>query len=516
MPSLGTGLSLGTINRISGYDFDASTYIKNNVISDNIINVDSFSTSKNSLLVGKNASNLGQVSAPHSSSLNLNSKSWSFAGWWIPHFATGTASMCMSKSDQADVREFQLQADLGASSNLQFTFAIYPDGTFANRKEMIFVLNGTSSLLQGEKYFIYFGYDYSQQKSFVSVNGGAVTYSSVSVTNTYAGSNSLKFGHFVDGSSTLKALQSYDEFGFWNRVLTSTELAYLYNSSLGRSYSELDASHKTSLISWWSMDETSGNRNDSHGSNHITSVTNASCSIPLAGCFSYVNGQALVNNAILNLKNSGLWTNLIDGMLLKQGLNKSSGTPVSLKNTLTSVQHTGANLTPYGLNCPRYASALGLTPATTSAFNSLTESSVFAVCRRYIYPQDYAFIFTAPSSEWEVNYASTGVVQGYLSNVACPTYTPSEPPFVESSYVKIGMVASQTSSIFRLYYNGTMGTNTANTTLTTGNPGVDRRSIGGRSLTNGSSSYGFRGVVSQIYWFNKALSQAELNSILVV
>jgi hypothetical protein len=64
---------------------------------------------------------------------------------------------------------------------------------------------------------------------------------------------------------------SIDEVGFWKRVLTADERTWLYNSGAGRTYSEADASLKTNLVSWWSMNApASGNWLDQHGSNHLT------------------------------------------------------------------------------------------------------------------------------------------------------------------------------------------------------------------------------------------------------
>ena len=66
-------------------------------------------------------------------------------------------------------------------------------------------------------------------------------------------------------------------WGFWKRVLTADELTWLYSGGVApRKYSELGVTGndgsalKTSLISYWNLDEDSGQRNDSHGTNHLT------------------------------------------------------------------------------------------------------------------------------------------------------------------------------------------------------------------------------------------------------
>jgi hypothetical protein len=61
-----------------------------------------------------------------------------------------------------------------------------------------------------------------------------------------------------------------DEVGFWKRVLTASERGALYNNGAGRPYLNLTASEKTSLVSWWALNELSGLRADWHGSNSLT------------------------------------------------------------------------------------------------------------------------------------------------------------------------------------------------------------------------------------------------------
>jgi hypothetical protein len=66
-----------------------------------------------------------------------------------------------------------------------------------------------------------------------------------------------------------------EEVGIWSKVLSSQEITDLYNSGSGLPYYDPtdiknDATLSTSLVSYWKLDETSGNRADSHGSNTLT------------------------------------------------------------------------------------------------------------------------------------------------------------------------------------------------------------------------------------------------------
>jgi hypothetical protein len=61
-----------------------------------------------------------------------------------------------------------------------------------------------------------------------------------------------------------------DSFGIWARALSAGDATTLYNSGNGVVYSDLSAGMKTNLISWYDLDEVSGSRADSHGSNTLT------------------------------------------------------------------------------------------------------------------------------------------------------------------------------------------------------------------------------------------------------
>ena len=57
---------------------------------------------------------------------------------------------------------------------------------------------------------------------------------------------------------------------YWSRVLTSDERAALFAAGNGLRYADLPAGLLTGLVSWWELDEVSGVRYDSHGSNDLT------------------------------------------------------------------------------------------------------------------------------------------------------------------------------------------------------------------------------------------------------
>ena len=94
----------------------------------------------------------------------------------------------------------------------------------------------------------------------ISKTSGA-TISAETGTAFQIGAKSGSSEHF-DGKISL--------VGFWKRVFTSEERTQLYNSGKSLLYSELDDLLKEDLISFWPLDEASGNAADSHGSNTLT------------------------------------------------------------------------------------------------------------------------------------------------------------------------------------------------------------------------------------------------------
>lgn len=105
----------------------------------------------------------------------------------------------------------------------------------------------------------------------VYINGAAAdTYSCNAIT---APNTTFHIGRDHAGSQHWDGL--IEEFGIWNRELTSSDVASLYNSGSGIAYYAPasvsgDTTLTTSLTSYWEMEETSGTRVDSHGNNDLT------------------------------------------------------------------------------------------------------------------------------------------------------------------------------------------------------------------------------------------------------
>ena len=109
---------------------------------------------------------------------------------------------------------------------------------------------------------------------YVYKNGN--TASPIITLNISASNGPINSTHSVDigGYESLSYYLngSMDSLGFWNKALSAAEVASLYNSGVGKTYSDLTTGEKTGLVSFWNFNEEGGKRYDSHGTNHLDQV----------------------------------------------------------------------------------------------------------------------------------------------------------------------------------------------------------------------------------------------------
>jgi hypothetical protein len=130
--------------------------------------------------------------------------------------------------------------------------------------------NGFGALSSGTWYFVVMWYDSVAQTINIQVNNGTVD----SVAKTIGPPDTTQafiLGGFGNSQFFLNGL--IDSVSFWKRVLTSAERKALYNSGNGLGYSNFnswDGTLNQDLIAHWKLNEGSGSRIDSHGSNDLT------------------------------------------------------------------------------------------------------------------------------------------------------------------------------------------------------------------------------------------------------
>src|SRR5438045_2871876 len=129
-----------------------------------------------------------------------------------------------------------------------------------------------STLTDGVWMFVVCWYSSAEQKIYIQCDNGTP----VSAAWTGGTQNTAKpfaIGAFSGGGFYYDGL--IDSVSFWKRVLTSAERKALYNSGNGLTYEAFDFNPLSgtlldSLVSHWTLNEASGTRVDSHGSNDLT------------------------------------------------------------------------------------------------------------------------------------------------------------------------------------------------------------------------------------------------------
>jgi hypothetical protein len=122
--------------------------------------------------------------------------------------------------------------------------------------------------------FYNFGRDNSTGNLFLSRNADTSP-TTVAQSPQAIGGASFVIGDWADASRPANAI--FDGVGRWNRVLTTDERNFIYNSGRGVSYLELLAYIPDILVgcvSYWQLNEASGIRYDWHGTNHMSPINN--------------------------------------------------------------------------------------------------------------------------------------------------------------------------------------------------------------------------------------------------
>lgn len=107
-------------------------------------------------------------------------------------------------------------------------------------------------------------YNGSTDETVFYVNGNEIEITSTIDTRTLGNINSSVLWVGYPNNTII------DNFLLHNRKLTLAEHQYLYNSSTGIDYENINAAMKLNLTAWWDMNEISGTRYDLHSTNDLT------------------------------------------------------------------------------------------------------------------------------------------------------------------------------------------------------------------------------------------------------
>jgi len=208
------------------------------------------------------------LSVTDNADVSFADEDFSIAGWVyfntlpVSGFATVVGKYNVGSND----REYSLFMP-GGTDNLRFIVT-------NNGASAAGTVDSTVDLVINTWYFVYAEHDSVNNELVLKVNANTadtVSYSS----GGRDGASVFALGNMVGLASSLLDGR-LDEVALYNRVLTPTELTYLYNAGAGRTYGAIGipatdgSALTTSLVSWWDLDEASGARADSHGVNTLT------------------------------------------------------------------------------------------------------------------------------------------------------------------------------------------------------------------------------------------------------
>ena len=139
----------------------------------------------------------------------------------------------------------------------------------------------------------------------------------------------LGTGKAFGGTST----QYYDEAGVWSRALTADDVAKIYNAGRGNQYPFTD-DLTTSIVSYWKLDESSGNAVDSVGSTTLTNsnVTYATGKINNGAVFNSTS-DTLIGTSISNPLSFSFWYNVTQGNSVTYLANASPDNTIQSKSS---------------------------------------------------------------------------------------------------------------------------------------------------------------------------------------
>lgn len=267
----------GTANLVSWWSLNETSGARNDCVGSNHL-IDNNAVT---YVAGKQGNAAKFTPSQHlsiadNSSLSMGSNVDFTIGGWINLSSLGGLRTLIAKgASNGANKDFEYALEYENGTN-KFYFGIGNGATYGE------VANTTPSA--NAWYFLLAWYDSSSDMIYLQVNDGAPASAS------YAGGS-----HNGTQPMTLSKLGAYnggfvngsiDEVFIYKRLLAADERSWLYNSGNGRSCSELSNATPTpppseanpgiaNLISWWTLNETSGMRNDSHAANRLTN-TNAS------------------------------------------------------------------------------------------------------------------------------------------------------------------------------------------------------------------------------------------------
>lgn len=201
------------------------------------------------------------LSVANNTSLQSGTNGFTFSFWY--RRISGSTNCIISKSIAGGASNSDYEIGQGGSNSVYF---------YVSNGTNTFQVSTGNAILIGINYFITCIFDNILNTVNVYVNG--IFINSLAFTGSPLQSTTgFTIGRRTGGAIPLDG--TLNDVGFWKRTLSTTELTYLYNNGLGRSYLELLAYNPgllTSMSSYWALNEQGNTRIDWHGANNLQSI----------------------------------------------------------------------------------------------------------------------------------------------------------------------------------------------------------------------------------------------------
>lgn len=219
------------------------------------------------VLVGSRAAQFAATNSEYFTAGDVLDKAtgdFSISGWLYADALTQTG--IVNKRDRASATNLGYAIELQTDGTLDFLIS---DGTGVT------TISSTTVFSAATWYLWILTADRSGNAQFYINAGSAEGAASITSQNgTLANAVNFQIGAGYSGSADRFFNGRMMEVQIWDKLLSSTERTWLYHQGNGRRYADGNrtgdgSTIRTSLSSWWELDEESGNRADAHGSSTL-------------------------------------------------------------------------------------------------------------------------------------------------------------------------------------------------------------------------------------------------------
>lgn len=179
--------------------------------------------------------------------------------WWDATVANNNVVLALADAGANQIFDLIVRTDSSV-------WATWYDRPFTHEEGI-----NLGSITPSKWYLCTVGYDSYLGEFFAKLDDGPLQFVALGVPWNGDGSY-FSVGNYYGYGGSYSLGGRTDSLALYSRALSSSEIDALYNSGSGLFFSQLDAGQLVDLVSWWDMDEATGTRHDSIGSNDLTQI----------------------------------------------------------------------------------------------------------------------------------------------------------------------------------------------------------------------------------------------------